>query len=176
MKGCSSLGLLRFAVLLGVGKEKKRDLALMDVKEAVVAAAPRYARGKMPRDNAERVVEGALHLSPHLGKRMVAGHLAKRSVFIRELLPQDLKIEIDRLTTEQAMKAASFLAGVVGKAHARQMDTPTRERWTKELERHRSKTLDAPNWLWTSVVALLGKHEVAYLEHCRKYANQTAGK
>jgi uncharacterized protein (DUF2252 family) len=175
MKGCSSLGLLRFAVLLGIGKGKKCDLALMDVKEAVSAAAPRYAGEKMPRDNAERVVEGALQLSPHLGKRMVAGQLAKRSVFIRELLPQDLKIEIDRLTTEQAMKAASFLAGVVGKAHARQMDKPTRQRWTRELERHRSKTLDAPNWLWSSVVALVGKHEVAYLEHCRKYANEVVG-
>jgi uncharacterized protein (DUF2252 family) len=174
MKGCSSLGLLRFAVLLGIGKGKKRDLALMDVKEAVPAAAPHYAGEKMPKDNAERVVEGARHLSPHLGSRMVAGDLAKRSVFIRELLPQDLKIEIERLNTEQAMKAASFLAGVVGKAHARQMDKPARERWTRELERQRSKTLDAPSWLWSSVVALIGKHEVAYLEHCRKYANQAA--
>jgi uncharacterized protein (DUF2252 family) len=172
MKGCSSLGLLRFAVLLGIGKGKKRDLALMDVKEAASAAAPRYASEKMPRDNAERVVEGALHLSPHLGKRMVAGHIEKRPVFVRELLPQDLKVEIDRLTVEEAMKAASFLAGVVGKAHARQMDKKTRERWTKELERQRSKTLDAPNWLWSSVVELIGRHEVAYLEHCRKYANQ----
>jgi uncharacterized protein (DUF2252 family) len=46
MKGCSSLGLLRFAVLLGIGKGKKRELALMDVKEAVKAAAPRYAGQK----------------------------------------------------------------------------------------------------------------------------------
>jgi uncharacterized protein (DUF2252 family) len=172
MKGCSSLGLLRFAVLLGICKGKKRDFALMDIKEAVLAAAPRYAREKMPADNAERVVEGARHLSPHLGNRMVTGHLAKRPVFIRELLPQDLKIEIDRLTTEQAMKAASFLAGVVGKAHARQMDKSTRTRWAKQLERHRSKTLDAPSWLWSSVVSLIGKHEVAYLEHCRIYARQ----
>jgi uncharacterized protein (DUF2252 family) len=93
---------------------------------------------------------------------------------IRELLPQDLKIEIDRLTTKQAMNAASFLAGVVGKAHARQMDKATRQRWMKELERHRSKTLDAPGWLWSSVVALIGKHEVAYLEHCRRYASENA--
>jgi uncharacterized protein (DUF2252 family) len=176
MKGCSSLGLLRLAVLLGIGKGKKRDLALMDVKEAVKAAAPRYADQKMPKDNAERVVEGALHLSPHLGKRMVAGRFDGRSVFVRELLPQDLKIEIERLTVEDAMKAASFLAGVVGKAHARQMDQATRQAWTRELERQRSKTLDAPSWLWSSVVALIGRHEVAYLEHCRKYANQTDGK
>jgi uncharacterized protein (DUF2252 family) len=174
MKGCSSLGLLRFAVLLGIGKGKKRDLALMDVKEAVKAVAPRYAGQKMPKDNGERVVEGALHLSPHLGKRMVAGKIEDRSVFIRELLPQDLKIEIERLTIEDAMKAASFMAGVVGKAHARQLDTSARAAWIRELERHRTKTLDAPSWLWSSVVALIGKHEVAYLEHCRKYANQMA--
>jgi uncharacterized protein (DUF2252 family) len=172
MKGCSSLGLLRFAVLLGIGEGKKRDYALMDVKEAVLAAAPRYPGEKMPKDNAERVVEGAKHLSPQLGNRMMAGHLAKRPVFIRELLPQDLKVEISRLSTDEAMKAASFLAGVVGKAHARQMDKSTRARWKKELERHRSKTLDAPSWLWSSVVSLIGKHEVAYLEHCRKYATE----
>lgn len=172
IKGCSSLGLLRYAVLLGIGKGKKRELALMDVKEAVKAPAPRYAGGKMPRDNGGRVVEGALHLSPHLGERMVAGTINDRSIFIRELLPQDMKIEIERLTVEDAMKAASFMAGVVGKAHARQLDEAARQAWTKELERHRSKTLDAPNWLWSSVVELIGKHEVAYLEYCRKYASQ----
>ena len=172
MKGCSSLGLLRFAALLGIGDRKKRSLALMDVKEAVSAAAPRYASQKMPKDQAERVVEGAMHLSPHLGKRMVAGRLEKRSVFIRELLPQDLKVEIEQLTVPDAMKAASFLAGVVGKAHARQMDAATRTNWFKELERNRSKTLEAPSWLWSSVVSLIGSHEVAYLEHCRKYATQ----
>ena len=174
MKGCSSLGLLRFAVLLGVGKGKKRDLALMDIKEAIKAAAPRYAGETMPKNNAERVLQGALHLSPHLGKRMVAGTLQGRPVFIRELLPQDLKIELERVTIDDAMKAASFLASVVGKAHARQLDHAARRGWIKELERHRSKTLDAPNWLWSSLVELIGRHEVAYLEHCRKFANTMA--
>jgi uncharacterized protein (DUF2252 family) len=174
MKGCSSLGLLRFAVLLGIGTGKKRDMALMDVKEAVKAAAPRYADQRIPRDHAKRVVEGAMHLSPHLGKRMVAGHINERSVFIRELLPQDLKIEIERLTVPDAMKAASFLAGVVGKAHARQMSEKDRKAWSTELERYRTKALDAPSWLWSSVVSLIGSHETAYLEHCRIYAMQVA--
>src|SRR5450631_4128945 len=174
MKGCSSLGLLRFAVLLGVGSGKKRDQALMDVKEAVAAAAPRYAGRKMPKDQGERVVEGALHLSPNLGKRMVAGKIEQRSVFIRELLPQDLKVEIEQLTVPDAMKAASFLAGVVGKAHARQMDKPARKSWSNELDRHRPKSLEAPSWLWSSVVSLIGSHEMAYLEHCRQYSTQAA--
>ena len=172
MKGCSSLGLKRYAVLLGIGTGRRRDLALMDVKEAIAAAAPRYTGEKMPKDNAERVVAGAMHLSPHLGKRMVAGMIRDKPVFIRELLPQDLKIEIEQLTVPAAMKAARFLAGVVGKAHARQMDEATRLKWAAELERHRSKTLDAPSWLWSSVVSLIGSHETAYLEHCRRYATE----
>jgi uncharacterized protein (DUF2252 family) len=170
MKGCSSLGLLRFAVLLTIGLGKKREVALIDVKEAVTAAAPRYAKQRMPKDQAERVLEGAMHLSPHLGKRMVASKIENKPVFIRELLPQDLKIELERLSVPDAMKAASFLAGVVGKAHARQMDAATRKSWCNELNRHRSKSLEAPSWLWTSVVSLIGAHEIAYLEHCRKYA------
>ena len=39
------------------------DLCLIDIKEAVQAAAPRYAGVSMPRDNAQRVVEGARHLA-----------------------------------------------------------------------------------------------------------------
>ena len=76
------------------------------------------------------------------------------------------------MTVRDAMKAASLLAGVVGKAHARQMDEVTRKSWIKELERNRSATLEAPSWLWSSVVSLIGSHEVAYLEHCRRYATQ----
>ncbi|MBC7609821.1 MAG: DUF2252 domain-containing protein, partial [Polaromonas sp.] len=48
----------------------------------------------MPRDNAKRVAEGALHLSPYIGKRITATRLMGRSVFVRALLPQDLKLEI----------------------------------------------------------------------------------
>jgi uncharacterized protein (DUF2252 family) len=58
------------------------------------------------------------------------------------------------------------------KAHARQIDKSARDKWSKELHRHRSKTLDAPSWLWSSVVSLIGNHETAYLEHCRRYATQ----
>jgi uncharacterized protein (DUF2252 family) len=169
MKGCSSLGLLRFAVLLQA-KQDGADLCLIDIKEAVSAAAPRHKRAKMPRDNAQRIVEGARHLSPHLGERMAAGKLLDRSVFVRELLPQDLKLEIEQVSQEEAAMAARYLAGVVGKAHGRQMDAPTRKSWARQLQVNHSKSLDAPSWLWSSVVALMASHESAYLEHCRKQA------
>jgi uncharacterized protein (DUF2252 family) len=105
-----------------------------------------------------RVVEGARHLSPHLGERMRAIQLFGRSIFIRELLPQDLKIELQTLTRAQAMNLARFLANVVGKAHARQLDADTQSKWAQELGRARTGDLKAPSWLWSSVVDLLGRH------------------
>jgi uncharacterized protein (DUF2252 family) len=85
-------------------------------------------------------------------------------------MPQDLKLEIDRLSPAQAVIVARYLAGVVGHAHARQMDAATRRSWRNELQKYRGKNIDAPSWLWTSVVDLVASHEAAYLEHCRKFA------
>ena len=92
VKGCSSLGLLRYAVLLSVGGD---DYCIIDIKQAERAVAPRYQHASMPRDNAVRVLEGARHMSPALGERMIAERFLEHGVFIRELLPQDLKLELD---------------------------------------------------------------------------------
>jgi uncharacterized protein (DUF2252 family) len=173
-KGCSSLGRLRVAVLVAVGNGKSESHCLMDVKEAVTAAAPRSKTASMPKDNAERVVTGARKLSPFLGSRMIATALLGKSVFIRQLLPQDLKIEIEQLTRAEAMEVAHFLARVVGRGHARQLDEGNRKAWFAELQKNRSKTLDAPSWLWNSVVDLVAAHEAAYLQHCRRYALESA--
>src|ERR1700722_17939422 len=49
VKGCSSLGRLRFAALLAVDKGSgKGSLCLIDVKEAVQAAAPRHRKTATP--------------------------------------------------------------------------------------------------------------------------------
>jgi uncharacterized protein (DUF2252 family) len=173
VKGCSSLGGLRYAVLVAVGG-KEREMCLIDIKEAVPAVAPHFRKPAMPADHAERVVQGAWHLSPALGERMRSARFHDRPVFLRELLPQDMKFDIEDLTREEAMKIAYFLARVVGKAHARQMDEATRQNWQADLNRNRCKTIDAPSWLWASVVELLVNHERAYLEHCRKYAMNPA--
>ena len=99
---------------------------------------------------------------------MLPARLFERGVVLRELRPQDLKLEIDQLTRGEAMKAARYLAGVVGKAHARQMDAATRNAFRRGLHSQESKRLNAPSWLWASVVELAGIHETAYLEHCRR--------
>jgi uncharacterized protein (DUF2252 family) len=172
MKGCSSLGRLRFAVLLkvGAGKKHEDEFCLIDIKEAAAAAAPSAARAVMPKDQAQRVVEGAKHLSPALGERMMASKLLLRSVVIRELMPQDLKLEIDQLSRDEAVTSARYLAEVVGKAHARQMDASTRRDFAASLNQPKAARLNAPSWLWSSVIELASSHEAAYLEHCRRYA------
>lgn len=169
MKGCSSLGRLRYAALVRVGS-RHSSLALIDVKEAVTAAAPRTPGVTMPRDNAERVLAGARALSPHLGDRMVAGRIDGKAVVLRELAPQDLKLEMARTKPGEAAALARYLGGVVGRAHGRQMDEMDRSSWSTRLMRGHSAKLDAPSWLWSSVVELIGLHEAAYLEHCRLYA------
>jgi uncharacterized protein (DUF2252 family) len=172
LKGCSSLGRLRFAVLVGVGKKHRRNksLCIMDIKEAVKPAAKPNRGAALPVDNAQRVVEGARHLSPYLGGRMLAWKFRGRSIVIRELLPQDLKLEMDQLTRDDAITAARYLASVVGQAHSSQMSLAERRKWLTVLRRHRMKKVDAPSWLWKSVVELSAMHESAYLEHCRTFA------
>jgi uncharacterized protein (DUF2252 family) len=172
VKGCSSLGRLRFAVLLGVGKKKhrQRQLCLFDIKESPQSAAPRYSQTGIPKDNAKRVVEGAKKLSPYLGNRMLPWHFGKKSVVLRELLPQDLKLVMDELTRDEAIGAARYLASVVARAHAGQMERAAQREWLADLRKNRSRSLDTPLWLWKSVVELVASHETAYLEHCRQHA------
>jgi uncharacterized protein (DUF2252 family) len=173
MKGCSSLGRLRYALLVGVaGDDGGTETVLIDIKEATPAAAPSAPGAKMPADNARRVVAGARALSPFLGRRMLAGKLNRRPVVIRELTPQDLKLDIEHLSREEALRAAHYLALVVGRAHARQMDPDTKAAWRAELARNRATQLDAPFWLWSAIVELIQSHEAAYLDHCRRYALQ----
>ncbi|QKS02133.1 DUF2252 family protein [Sphingomonas sp. CL5.1] len=171
-KGCSSLGKARYAVLLGVGGHKSghEHYALIDIKEAVPTLAPAAEGAVVPRDAAERVVAGALALAPNLGERMIAARLLGRPVVMRELAPQDLKIEVEQFSRKEAVEAAAYLAFVVGVAHARQMTSVQRSIWHGTLLERQAGNLEAPSWFWRCVVDLAASHEAGYLEHCRKFA------
>jgi uncharacterized protein (DUF2252 family) len=172
VKGCSSLGRRRYAVLLDVDGACSAGgpPCLIDIKEAVTPIAPIASRHHVPRDNERRVVEGARQVTPSLGDRMMPARLDGCAVVVRELMPQDLKLVAEQLSELDAVKAAHFLAIVIGQAHAGQMDAATRKAWLTELRTRRPKSSDAPSWLWRSIVELLVKHEAEYLEHCRRYA------
>ncbi len=170
-KGCSSLGHLRYAVLVGVRRknDKQEYLALVDIKEAVRSVVPAAKGAVMPSDPADRVVAGARALSPNLGDRMIPATLLSRPVVLRELAPQDLKLEVAQFSRREAVEAAGYLAYVVGRAHARQMDDDGKAQWRRRLAPRRDDKAEAPSWLWRSVVDLAGAHEVGYLDHCRRY-------
>ncbi len=173
VKGCSSLGLWRAAALVEVEppKGKKRGArCLLDFKEAVTAWAPANQRAYLPAHQGERVVTGARKIAPALGKRMVSSTIGEHQVFVRELLPQDLKVELDDLEREDGRAVARYLGMVVGRAHARQLDLAARASWMGDLQTRRTKRLEVPSWLWSSVVELVALHERAYLEHCRRFA------
>jgi uncharacterized protein (DUF2252 family) len=123
----------------------------------------------MPTDPADRVVAGAPHISPFLGERMRAATSGGKPVFVRELLPQDLKLELDQQTSHEASKAAEFLAGVVGYAHAVRWITPNAPSG-RACSLHGATTSIAPGWLWSNVLGLLVDQERTYLQHCRSYA------
>jgi uncharacterized protein (DUF2252 family) len=57
---------------------------------------------------------------------MLKDNFLGKSAAVREVMPQDLKLEMDQMTREQAASAARHLAAVVGKAHARQMTAGAR--------------------------------------------------
>lgn len=174
IKGCSSLGRLRYAVLLEAASGGRPFQALIYVKEAVPHLAPAAPGLRMPGDHAERVVAGARALSPNLGERMIAGQVDGTSVTVRELFPQDLKIDVDQFSGVEAVRIAANLAGIVGRAHGRQMDKAQRNDWIGRLRAGAAQG-DAPGWLWSVVTDLMTDQQRGYLDHCRLIARDDAG-
>ena len=157
MKGCSSLGRLRFAVLLEAESSRtgRGWVCLVDLKEAIPAAAPRHTDIKTPRDNAERVVEGARYLASHLGECMVEARLLDHSVFLRELLPQDLEAG-DRSTHAMGGDEGHSRPGTTrGHRAWPQAGRTGAAKWRAEIGRNRSKRLDAPSWSWSNIGGLV---------------------
>jgi uncharacterized protein (DUF2252 family) len=98
--------------------------------------------------------------------------LMDKAVFVRELLPQDLKIEIEQLTRDEAMKVAHFLSAVVGKAHSRFQNQKAMAKGTSAKSVNVLRRADVAV---DDIVELLANHERAYLEHCRKYDLEVNG-
>ena len=174
IKGCSSLGLWRCAAVVQVGSSADAksggSLALMDLKEARPGLAPKAPRARMPKHQGERVVSGARRLAPSLGDRMLSATVAGKEIFVRELLPQDLKFDLDALGDKEAIAIGGYLASVVAMAHSQQMEPAECADYLVEFRRTPVNRLAAPAWLWASVVDLVALHEGAYLEHCREHA------
>lgn len=70
---------------------------------------------------------------------MTARSFFGKSVFAREVLPQDLKLELARLMADLAIKAARYLAVALGRAHTSQMDEDDRRVWLPGERRRHAK-------------------------------------
>lgn len=174
--GTGSLGCWRAAALVRIGggkKEGDQRLRLVDIKEALPSHAIRHPKGKTPTDDAERVVSGARALVPMFGERMLAATVLNRHVVVRELLPQDRKVNLDLLKQGEAAPIAKHLGAVVGRAHARQLTPDQATAWSSKLLPKGTCDGHPPEWLWETLIELVGIHEEAYLRHCgdfvRKY-------
>ena len=101
------------------------------------------------RDLDQTVIGNPAHdvLRLGLGERMIPTTFAGRQVVVRELRPQDLKFEFEGLTQTEAILTARLPAGVVGKAHGRQMKGSERRSWARTLKASFTKSLEAPLWL-----------------------------
>ena len=139
MKGCSSLGRLRYAVLLGIGKKKRSKLLPPRSEGGSIGGRPSKQDDppKQCRKSCNRGVSAFTQprradvgcQTERQGPRYAGAHAAR---------PQ---IDLDRLTQDQAVAAARYLAGVIGKAHGRQMDAKTRSSWLAKLRKRHSKSL-----------------------------------
>jgi alkylated DNA repair dioxygenase AlkB len=78
-----------------------------------------------------------------------------RTVIIRELCPQDLKIELAEISREEAIDTAYFLGAIVGKAHGRQMTLAQRNEWISGLKRKRQNSIDTPSCCGLALSILL---------------------
>ena len=176
VKGCSSLGLWRCAALVQVGDGKKGAVCLFDLKEARAPLAPRAKGAALPDHDGERVVTGARKLSPYLGSRMISASVLKTPLSVRELLPQDLKFELDAMNNADALEMSKYLGSVVAIAHARQLEPADCAGWLAEFRKEMATKSSAPAWLWAAVVDLVALHEGAYLEHCREHLPTTTAR
>jgi uncharacterized protein (DUF2252 family) len=169
VKGCSSLGRLRVCALVRLRNGKKQpDHCLIDIKQALPARAPAAPDARMPQSPAQRVVEAARYLAPSLGQRMLPATLLGKDVVLRELMPQDLKLDLSSIEQREGPQVAHCLGNVLGRAHARQMTPADRQRWREQLLRGCASRGTLPAWLWSTTIGLMAAHEQAWLDHCRE--------
>ncbi len=160
--GTASLGGFRAALLVEVEDAPRADrLRVLDVKEAQPTSTPR--RAGTPKDEAERALTGARALSPAYGGRKLAVLACGHRCLLRELMPQERKVECAALEAAELADVARGLAHVVGRAHGRQLAAKEARSWCEDVSEKRVAGT-APRWFSRALAPLVGIHESAYLK------------
>ncbi|HTA91208.1 MAG TPA: DUF2252 family protein [Polyangiaceae bacterium] len=152
--GCGSLGTLRIAVLTR-GKGEIDSGWVFDMK-AEGAPSAQVLLGAPKLAPAERVRTAAITCLVHPPRMTGTTELDGQSLFVRRLLPQEDKLDLAHLRAEDLPDLARYLGALLGRVHARGVQSPPAQRWT-------SADLTA---LTEHAIVIAGLHEAAYLAMC----------
>jgi uncharacterized protein (DUF2252 family) len=157
--GCGSLGALRVAVLTR-GKGDPDNHWIFDMKAEGAPSAqvlfdpPPEASSEAP---AERVRKATLTCLTRPPRMTGTTELDGQSMFVRRLLPQEDKLDLAHLRAEELPGLARYLGALLGRVHARGVQTPPPSSWS-------AADLSA---LVEHAIVIAGLHEAAYLALCQ---------
>jgi uncharacterized protein (DUF2252 family) len=152
--GTGSLGCLRVAVLVR-GKGTVDGAWIFDMKEEDTPSAACLVRP--PRlEPAERVVRGIQSCVAQAPRMIGTTKLRGSSMFVRRLAPQEDKLDLTKLTSDEMEPLARHLGALLGAAHRRGATRRPKKAWNRK---------DCAAILGQAI-ALAGMHEAMYLAYC----------
>jgi uncharacterized protein (DUF2252 family) len=152
--GTGSLGSLRIAVLVR-GKGGADGAWIFDMKEEGIPAAACVVRP--PRlEPAERVSEAIHACVTHPPRMIGTTRLRGYSMLVRRLTPQEDKMDLTKLRSEDLQPLARYFGALLGAVHRRGAKRTPKKPWNDDDRAH----------LFSSAIALAGAHESTYLAYC----------
>ena len=152
--GTGSLGCIRIAVLVR-GKGGVDGAWIFDMKEEATPAPARLVRPPALQP-AERVVSAFRACLVHPPRMMATTTLRGASMFARRLAPQEDKISLLSLASEDLEPLARHFGALLGAAHRRGAKRMPKKPWPAG---------DRAGLL-ANAIALAGAHEATYLAYC----------
>ncbi len=152
--GTGSLGGLRVAVLVK-GKGGPDGAWIFDLKEQGSPSASVLIGEPTGMTPAQRVVTGFRACVAHVPRMLGTTTLGKLSMFGRRLAPQDDKLNLRRLKSQDLPALATYLGALLGNAHAKGA-AKMPKKWSK----------DDLTTVREHAITLAGIHEAVYLALC----------
>ncbi|MET0789974.1 MAG: DUF2252 family protein [Polyangiaceae bacterium] len=153
--GTGSLGCLRIAVLT-LGKGDPDNRWIFDMKSEGAPSAQLLV-GEIQGPPAERVWQATVACLERPPRLVGVSELGAQSLFVRRLLPQEDKLDLTKLRSEELPDLARYLGARLGAAHRRGKRTLPQARWTPAEQAQ----------LTDHAIVIAGLHEAAYLALCK---------
>jgi uncharacterized protein (DUF2252 family) len=152
--GTGSLGSLRIA-LLTRGKGGRDGAWIFDMKEEFPPSAACLVKPPHlePADRVFNALQACVARPPRM---MGTTRLRGDSLFVRRLAPQEDKLDLTKLSSDDLEPLARHLGALLGAAHRRGARRPPKKPWSA---RDRAIIL-------SHAIALAGVHEATYLAYC----------